>query len=67
MFNMDSFGQDCPVNWEEIAAYLNEKIEGIDETDSENRDAIDNVWESYWAAYHSGELPADAPAPIVEE
>ena len=73
MFNdyhitMDSFGQECPENWEEIADYLNEIIDSMDgitdeigELTPEGREQIDALWEQYCA----GELP-DAPAPIME-
>lgn len=69
---MDSFGQECPKNWEEIADYLNNIIdgtEGITDDDGEltqdGKEKIDEIWENYWSAYHSGELK-DAPVPIVE-
>jgi uncharacterized protein (DUF2236 family) len=74
MFNeyhitMDSFGSDCPANWEEIADYLNAIIDNLpDITDPDTgnltpdgREQIDTLWEQYCA----GELP-DAPAPIME-
>jgi len=71
--NMDSFGQDCPANWETIADYLNAQIDALsDITDPDTgditpdgREAIDAIWTAYWDAYHSGTLPADAPAPII--
>lgn len=65
---MESFGQTCPENWEEIANYLNDIIdcmEGI--TDDlgdltpEGRDKIDMLWEQYCA----GELE-NAPRPVFE-
>jgi hypothetical protein len=57
---MDSFGSECPSNWEEIAAYLNNIIEerGI----QDDRDAIDELWEAYWHDEVKG-----APAPRMEE
>lgn len=74
MFNdyritMESFGQDCPTNWEEIADYLNARIDEMQEiTDPETgdltpagRDQIDEIW----AQYCEGNLP-DAPAPIMD-
>ena len=67
MFNMESFGQDCPRNWEEIAAYLNDQIDGLDPDDLDDRDKINAIWEDYWSAYHAHELPDDAPAPILED
>lgn len=72
MFNeyhitMDSFGQDCPANWEEIADHLNGIIDEMDVTDEygeltgEGRERINALWEKYCA----GELEG-APAPIME-
>ena len=72
MFNeyhitMDSFGQDCPANWEEIAEYLNGIIDEMDVTDEdgeltgEGRDQIDSLWERYC----TGEIEG-APTPIME-
>ena len=73
MFNdyhvtMDSFGQECPNNWNEIAVYLNNKIDELPEYDNEQdrKDAIEDIWNDYWNAYHSGELPNDAPIPVIE-
>lgn len=42
----ESFGSDCPENWEEIAAYLNAMIEeqGIEN----DHDAVNELWEKYW-------------------
>lgn len=57
---MDSFGDTCPTNWEEIAAYLNDLIEEIPD-DEDKRDKVDAIWEKYCA----GELDG-APAPIIE-
>lgn len=42
MFTVESFGANCPENWEEICDYLNEKIE--DDTDSDDMEVI---WETY--------------------
>lgn len=71
---MDSFGDTCPTNWEEIAAYLNDIIEtyvaelttkdedGIESTDwRELHDKMDQLWEDYWNGKIDG-----APAPIIE-
>lgn len=68
---MDSFGTNCPTNWEEIADYLNQIIETyITETttmdadgiemvdDDELRERVNALWESYCA----GELEG-APVP----
>ena len=64
---MDSFGQDCPQNWQEIADYLNERIDAIlakygddAEYSRDCSDEIAQLWESYW----NGEL-TDAPAAIA--
>lgn len=53
----DSFGSDCPPNWEEIAEVLNEIIAatGI----AEDHDACNTLWELYWR----GELDS-VPAPV---
>ena len=58
MFNAESFGDTCPRNWEEIAEFLNETAEerGI----TEDRDAMDALWEDYWR----GDLE-DAPEAIL--
>lgn len=72
MFNdfhitIDSFGQECPKNWEEIADYMNQQIDELDDFEDKRdlRDAIDEIWENYWSAYHSGTLPNDAPIPTI--
>lgn len=69
---MDSFGQDCPTNWEEIADYLNgiiDNLEDITDDDGEltvdGREKISAIWENYWSDYHAGELK-DAPVPVIE-
>ena len=69
--NMDSFGSNCPENWEEIADYLNDKIS--DALEDLGDDAYcpgycDNglsadgneVLSSVWEAYCNGEYP-DCP------
>ena len=64
---VDSFGSDCPTNWEEIANFLNAAIDkALDETHSafdvgyddtglsaEGHDIVNDIWERYC----SGELP----------
>lgn len=68
-YDMDSFGQDCPSNWEEIANYLNAQIDAMPNiTDpdtgdltTEGREQIATLWERYC----DGELP-DAPAPVFD-
>ena len=67
--SMDSFGQTCPENWEEIADFLNgiiDSMEGITDNETgeftpEGRDQIDNLWERYCA----GEIDG-APRPILD-
>ena len=67
---VESFGSEVPMNWEEIAAYLNtlidEKIEasGMDpdpvpgsEEARDLHDLIDSVWNAYWNGEYN-----DAPA-----
>ena len=51
MITMDSFGSECPSNWEEIADFLNALIEerGI-ENDPEE---LDQLWEDYC----NGDIP----------
>ena len=51
MITMDSFGSECPSNWEEIADFLNALIEerGI-ENDTEE---LDQLWEDYC----NGDIP----------
>lgn len=65
---MDSFGSECPKNWEEIADFLNEIIDNMDgiidecgELTRDGREQIDALWERYC----SGEIE-NAPAPIME-
>ena len=72
----ESFGDEVPKNWEEIADYLNEKIEaalnsnpglyfepGHDASglSAEGHDLLDKIWEDYC----SGDYP-DAPQPVME-
>lgn len=72
MFNehhitMESFGDNCPMNWEEIADWLNERIDAMNVTDEdgeltrEGMERISDLWERYCA----GELEG-APAPSAE-
>ena len=64
---MDSFGDECPRNWQEIANYLNERIDSMDITDefgeltTDGREAIDDLWERYCAGQIEG-----APKPIMD-
>lgn len=41
-FTVESFGSNCPTNWEEICDYLNEKIE-----DGMDKDDLEEIWETY--------------------
>lgn len=59
---IDSFGDTCPANWEEIANYLNEIIDKYAEETSDEiefRERCDSLWETYCA----GELDG-APVPV---
>ena len=58
--NENSFGSDCPSNWAEIAAFLNEIIRerGIED----DHVAVNDLWESYC----NGEIDG-APVPLAEE
>ena len=62
-FTADSFGSECPVNWEEICDALNALAEERDllnnpECDPDKDDALRQIWEDYF----NGDLP-DIPAP----
>ena len=71
---MDSFGTDCPKNWEEIADYLNNVIDetldrmGPDAFDmggnltADARDALDAIWENWCNGILEG-----APEAVMEE
>ena len=60
MINMDSFGSNCPSNWEEIADFLNEyiseKTAGMDE--QEQFEESEKIWEQFC----NDEIPG-CPAP----
>lgn len=51
MITMDSFGSECPENWEEIADFLNALIEerGIEN----DPDELNQLWEDYC----NGDIP----------
>lgn len=69
----DTFGSDCPTNWEEIADFLNALIDStLDQTpgaydlgyddsglSADGHDIVDSIWERYC----SGDMP-DAPAAV---
>ena len=70
---MDSFGDYCPVNWEEIADYLNARINKlIEENDGltdEYGELTEEGWDilaGQWESYCEGEF-LDAPKPIYPE
>ena len=72
---MDSFGDTCPTNWEEIADYLNGIIETyVDELTTTDEDGVEDIDETelrrrvddLWERYCSGNLDG-APAPIIED
>jgi len=56
---VDSFGSECPSNWEEIAAALNAIID--DRNIAHDCDAVNDLWESYWNGDLSG-----VPAAVME-
>ena len=66
-FNMDSFGDTCPDNWEEIAAWLNDTLElycpNFNPAGNwEDRDFADKLWEEFSA----GDLYAvGCPRPVL--
>lgn len=59
LITAESFGDTIPENWEEIAAYLNARIDEMD-LDSlperERHDAVNDLWDEFWS--HGGDLPA---------
>lgn len=46
MFTAESFGTDCPANWEEICNFLNNLAADRGITDDHN--AENDLWEEYW-------------------
>ena len=64
----DSFGDNCPNNWEEIAAYLNKIMDdtadklGEDAQDWELHDLSNDLWEKFCA----GEIEG-CPEPEFDE
>lgn len=65
-YTMESFGADCPKNWEEIATWLNKFLgervtEDMDDRDI--REIADAIWEAYWGGLYA---KYDAPAPSDE-
>lgn len=45
IFDEDSFGWNCPTNWEEIADFLNETVTALDIAD--DPEAIARLWDDY--------------------
>ena len=72
---MDSFGSECPANWEEIADFLNDIINGwieeltiVDEDGAEelDEDTLTERVNGLWETWCAGELEG-APAPVPAE
>ena len=73
-YNMESFGSNCPDNWQEICTYLNSKLDSVlsmdpDNFDSSNPDGLSDdgreivakIWNEYcMEQYH------DAPVPVFD-
>lgn len=71
----DTFGSDCPTNWEEIADFLNSLIDrtldqtpgaydpGYDDSglSADGHDVVDAIWDRFC----SGDLP-DAPEAVFD-
>ena len=53
----ESFGSECPDNWEEIANYLNDIIRerGIED----DHDAVNELWDEYWSGKLSRSVSID--------
>lgn len=75
-FDAETFGPDCPENWEEIADFLNKKlIDGLEEKYNVNGCELDLFWKTIsdelddmrnevWDKFLNDEYP-DAPAPVM--
>ena len=48
-FTMDSFGSDCPANWEAICEFLNKKAAAIIGPDDDEHEAVEKIWEDFCA------------------
>lgn len=59
-FTGESFGADCPENWQEIIDYLNRKIDELPDSIFENEQDASDATEKIWDEYCSGHF-ADAP------
>lgn len=65
-YDMESFGADCPANWQDIASWLNAKLTErvtADMDDRDIREIADAIWEAYWGGEYA---EYDAPAPSEE-
>ena len=63
MITAESFGSNCPQNWEEIADFLNEIIEEKIEADNlDYRDALD-FSDELWMQYCMGKIE-NAPVAV---
>lgn len=68
----DSFGSDCPSNWEELADYMNgvaamrlERLRNERQGELDPREESD-VYDEVWEAFFDGEF-ADAPVIRYDE
>lgn len=59
-FDGDSFGSDCPENWEEIVDYLNDRLDY--EVEILIKEKAEEIWENYCSGRY-----ADAPEAIFAE
>lgn len=67
MITEDSFGSNCPNNWEEIATALNDKImEKIESEKPETFEDAKEIVNAIWEDFCNGEMP-DVPAAEEEE
>jgi len=55
-FTVDSFGAECPINWEEIAEALN-RIADREVAEVDNEVYAKEIVEGIWEAYCMGNLP----------
>ena len=59
----DSFGSECPKNWEKIADYLNDKINWMCYLFN---DDPKETTDDYWERFCRGELP-ECPKPVFDD
>lgn len=55
-FTMDSFGSDCPENWEALCEFLNKKAAAIIGPDDDEREKLDQIWEAFCAGDYDGDV-----------